>query len=668
MYGNLSAFKMLLGDGILTNEDLAKGNKKGDTALHEAAKLGQKEIMEVLLEYERDLVMVSNNSEETPLFTAASGGKKEVFDLLIKDGRIHSDHYVMARTDGSTVLHAAIMEEYFSLAMSMLETFPKLAHKYDNKGRTALDLLATKPLSFNRGSSCSLVNLGSRPFIPLQLIAIFVYFCIPSMVYGWKHVGDEENQHQNGHNISNLGHLATKLITGSDSEGFLEVEIDDAKQKHEFALALAKKLVNEESDWIHYSEGKCLDSTSKNSDKKTKLKNPIVHATKNGIIKLVKEILKIFPDAAYSFDKNGKNILHIAVEQKDGVLYDYLKKNVDHKDRMLSDVDNHGNTVLHLACHALKKYIKPNLLNMHCCVWYDSPPHFLYLENSNGMTAKELFEINHIELRDKAEKAFKDMNNGLMLVTALIGIVNYAALFTLPGGYDQDNQSKTYGEPILLIREDTEDDTSKFLWANFIGPPPISCSEAFKLASICNSSESSKGVCKFLMQEGVQPIDARCNTILHFLAMYGNLSAFQKLLRMVYLMHEELMKGNKKGDTALHERDLVMVSNNLGETPLFIAASCGKKDVFDLRIKDGRIHSDHSVMARTDGSTVLHAAIVGEHFSLAMSILETFPRLAHKYDGKGRTPLNLLTTKSLPFNSGSPYSLVNLGSRPFIPL
>ncbi|KAL7194624.1 hypothetical protein ACSBR1_034952 [Camellia fascicularis] len=80
------------------------------------------------------------------------------------------------------------------------------------------------------------------------------------------------------------------------------------------------------------------------------------------------------------------------------------------------------------------------------------------------MTAKELFEINHIDLRDKAEKAFKDINNDLMLVTALIGIVNYAALFTLPEGYDQDNQSKTYGEPVFLIRKDTQDDTVKFLW------------------------------------------------------------------------------------------------------------------------------------------------------------------------------------------------------------
>ncbi|CAL5422053.1 unnamed protein product [Camellia sinensis] len=81
------------------------------------------------------------------------------------------------------------------------------------------------------------------------------------------------------------------------------------------------------------------------------IQTPIVHATNNGIIELVKEILINFPYAAYSLDKNGKNILHIVVEQKDRILYDYFKKNVDHKDEMLSNVDNNGNTVLHLAAN-----------------------------------------------------------------------------------------------------------------------------------------------------------------------------------------------------------------------------------------------------------------------------------------------------------------------------
>ncbi|KAL7194630.1 hypothetical protein ACSBR1_034958 [Camellia fascicularis] len=137
---------------------------------------------------------------------------------------------------------------------------------------------------------------------------------------------------------------------------------------------------------------------------------------------------------------------------------------------MLLNVDNNGNTILHQAANlgTSPKVVLGHLNQMtwYVCwfkrIWFDSPPHFLYLENSNGITAKELFEENH-KLRDKAEEAFKHMNNSLMLVTTLIGTINYTALFTLPGGYDQENTSKTYGQLVLLIQKDTHDDIEKFL-------------------------------------------------------------------------------------------------------------------------------------------------------------------------------------------------------------
>ncbi|CAL5420660.1 unnamed protein product [Camellia sinensis] len=90
---------------------------------------------------------------------------------------------------------------------------------------------------------------------------------------------------------------------------------------------------------------------------------------------------------------------------------------------------------------------------------------------------------------------------------------------------------------------------------SFTAPPPIiSHSQAFKLAALdCNSLESYTLLCNFLKQEGVQSIDARGNTLLHFLAMYGNLSAFQMLLGGGTLTNEDLAIGNKKGDMALHE-------------------------------------------------------------------------------------------------------------------
>lgn len=73
-----------------------------------------------------------------------------------------------------------------------------------------------------------------------------------------------------------------------------------------------------------------------------------------GIPELVEVILKYFLDAANSFDKDQKNVFHIAAEHRSGDIYEKLKDSAINKDRMLLDVDNDGNTILH---HATKTKI-----------------------------------------------------------------------------------------------------------------------------------------------------------------------------------------------------------------------------------------------------------------------------------------------------------------------
>ncbi|GFY84653.1 hypothetical protein Acr_03g0014270 [Actinidia rufa] len=147
-----------------------------------------------------------------------------------------------------------------------------------------------------------------------------------------------------------------------------------------------------------------------------------------------------------------------------------LKRNV-RRDGMVEALDNDGNTILHLAT---KKGNSPRVhlghLNQMAWdaywlkrIWYDSPTHFLYLQNTAGKTPNEIFEENHSDLRVKAEKALKDMNNGLMLFSALIGTVNYAAIFTIPGGIDQDRKSTNFSHP-TLYHSNHETDLLLFLW------------------------------------------------------------------------------------------------------------------------------------------------------------------------------------------------------------
>ncbi|XP_057487079.1 uncharacterized protein LOC130773145 isoform X2 [Actinidia eriantha] len=468
--GNANALRQLFEGGLLTNQDLRTGNSRGDTVLHEAARFGKRDVAEMILDKEKDLLSARNNLGETPLYTAAASGTEEVFDLL--QANIGREEVILRRDDGCTVLHAAVTGEHYSLALEIMDIFSNLALAHDKNGNSALHVLAKQPLSFKSGSSYSLTNIGCRPFIPLQFLRCLVYLCIPSQVNMSKFSGDVEDPRQNGRTLSQSKRgLVEKLITVA----FWLRGFDEVKQKHALALELAKRLIAKQEDWSQYTN--CEHSNFKFviSGENNRMRNPLMVAAENSIQELVEKILKKFPDAAYTIDGNGKNIFHIAVEQKDEKMYEFLKRNV-RRDGMVEALDNEGNTILHLAT---KKGNSPRVLLGHLnqmawdvCwlkrVWYDSPPHFQYIRNSDGKTASEIFEENHSDLRENAEKALKDMNSSLMLTSALIGTVNYAAVFTIPGGIDQDRKSPYFSQPILY-HSHNEKDLLLFLWYTGVG-------------------------------------------------------------------------------------------------------------------------------------------------------------------------------------------------------
>ncbi|XP_052174629.1 uncharacterized protein LOC127789715 [Diospyros lotus] len=489
--GRASALRELLEDGLLTShQQLMQVNLRGDTALHEAARFGQRNAAEIMLTKNPNLASSRNDLGETPLYVAAACGKREVFNLL----RVHVGlGDLIRRNDGGTILHAAVLGEHYNLALEILELYPHLARAQDETGATALNLLANKPGSFRSGSLYSLENLGSRPFVPLQFIRCLAYLCIPSVAKLPTAAGDVEDPRQHGV-LSQPKSFVRKLISGYRwiirAVICCPSGVADIKQHHAFALLLAKRLILLEEDWSHYTYGDCLPKLRKHQLVPTKdqlqvcnegstilesaavtgrdsrminriIQNPLIQAVKHGIHELVEEIIRKFPDAAFFVDKDGKNILHLVVECKDRKLYDYLKPKV-HKDEMLAAMDNRGNTVLHLAT---LEGSSPSIIHGHMnqMAWdvcwfkricYDAPPHFLYHRNADGKTAREMFEESHSGLREKAEKTIKDMNNALMLVAALVGTVNYATIFTIPGGFVDDPNSKNFGRPSLFSTRD----------------------------------------------------------------------------------------------------------------------------------------------------------------------------------------------------------------------
>ncbi|KAJ8530800.1 hypothetical protein K7X08_023681 [Anisodus acutangulus] len=117
-------------------------------------------------------------------------------------------------------------------------------------------------------------------------------------------------------------------------------------------------------------------------------------------------------------------------------------------------------------------------------------------------------------------------------------------------------------------------------------------SQAYRAVSGGRSLEMLRD---FWREEGVTPLDNRGDTILHFLATHGNVAGFKILDPNLSIKDLEIR--NNSEDTPLHEagrfgkknvvemilrieKNLVFVKNKLGETPLYVAAASGEKDVF----------------------------------------------------------------------------------------
>ncbi|XP_031114015.1 uncharacterized protein LOC116017544 [Ipomoea triloba] len=425
VYGNVAALGALIQESLqVSSEELGMKNDDGDTPLHKAARFGQKEAANIILSADINLAWAANILGETPLYVSAAAGEGEVFSIL---ARYDTSQSTLKRNDGCTILHAAVMHERYDVAMKILSLFPQLARMPNGSGMTALNVLATQQHSFRSASPFRFQDLGTMPLYFWQLFETTIYCCIPALF---------EVTKQHGSTVFTK-RKRWPFINCILRNGWL-ASIDDAKQRHILAVMLARRLI-ELDEWKYYHL--------------RELQNPLLQATKHGITELVKEILQTHPEAAETWDENGSNIVHIAAMVKNRFLYDYLMKNLVNKDSMLSDIDLKGNTVMHYAAKrgGHKTFPHGPLKQMSWAVlWFKRVQHCTHpslwnLKNSDGKTATEVFEEEHYTLQNDAESTIRDLANYGLVLAILLATIDFAAVFTVPGGFDQDN-----GLPIFL--------------------------------------------------------------------------------------------------------------------------------------------------------------------------------------------------------------------------
>lgn len=106
------------------------------------------------------------------------------------------------------------------------------------------------------------------------------------------------------------------------------------------------------------------DVIGKKTPEMAKNETPILIAAKNGVTEMVEKILELFPRAIRDTNAEKKNVVMLAVENRQVHVYQLLlimKKNIPMEDNVFKKVDNQGNSVLHLAARLEAPY-KPWLI------------------------------------------------------------------------------------------------------------------------------------------------------------------------------------------------------------------------------------------------------------------------------------------------------------------
>ena len=97
----------------------------------------------------------------------------------------------------------------------------------------------------------------------------------------------------------------------------------------------------------------------KEESSKNKKEAAILIASKYGIVEIVEKILKRFPVAIYDTNADKKNVLIVAVENRNLGVYKLVKNIISQKNLVFRKMDKNGNTVLHYAAMYKDGQTKP---------------------------------------------------------------------------------------------------------------------------------------------------------------------------------------------------------------------------------------------------------------------------------------------------------------------
>ncbi|KAL6335053.1 hypothetical protein AAG906_026433 [Vitis piasezkii] len=361
------------------------------------------ELVEQISKSELDALKIGNEEGDTPLHLAASIGNVQMCNSkpkhrsswrpsAVRKMLFFSYMECVRALNGPITVGGMMVEISFTvtadLAFQIIHHYRDLVDSVDENGLTPLHLLASKPTAFRSGT-------------PLSWFERIIYHCV-----------------------------------------YVEDLKEDELQQQSPQTSKRKKILEGPEN---YQTCMYFGDMIKTSEKKN---TPILIAAKNGVKEMVEKILEVNPVAINDKNEEKKNVVLLAVENRQPEVYELLVKRKFRKDSVFRAVDNKGNSALHLAA-MLSNYqpwhIPGAALQMQWEMkWYkyvknSMPPHFFTHYNDKKRTPKEIFTEAHSELLKKGGKWLNSTSSSCSVVATLIATVAFATSATVPGSFNENN-------------------------------------------------------------------------------------------------------------------------------------------------------------------------------------------------------------------------------------
>ncbi|KAF7120375.1 hypothetical protein RHSIM_Rhsim13G0155000 [Rhododendron simsii] len=394
---------------LMNARDLELKNKFDNTALCFAAASGNTRIAEVMVKKNSDLPSMRGSKGVTALHMAALLGHKDMVWFLYSVTKDED----LTKEDFIGLLIASISSNLFDVALHILDRQPQMAIERDSNGETALHVLARKTLAFSCKSG---LGIG-QGFSNSSTYMLF---------------------------RSRLLWIAEEVLC---IKGFQSKKILDMQP-----LELLKRLW-EQITWLDDAQiGSLLRSPSQ----------PTFIAVEFGNFEFVFELLRSYPDLIWKVDDQSRSIFHIAVMHRQEKIFNLIYDIGAHKDLITAYKDTNNTNMLHLAA----KLGPANRLNIVSgaalqmqreLLWFKEveknvQPSYKDMRDTNGRTPRMLFTEEHKGLVNAGERWMKDTATSCMLVAALITTVMFAAIFTVPGGNnDEGTPNFIHTKPFVVF-------------------------------------------------------------------------------------------------------------------------------------------------------------------------------------------------------------------------